>query len=381
MIHTALNFFSSTLQCMKRTKVQQEFEDKLYVNGLKREQGKLVQQINETIISEELARKFVLQELDMARQGDALSQDFVKNSGFHPAEYLGALEKFEEEREEIEKIQLLFLNFLNNIANEIIMFQTAMRILDGVMKHWEIGKYDKEAIPFVNEEKINEDVSLGKKVGTGSALKFSMKNMKTVIMEKLEYADDKIQELLDTFKKNKEEPKVAETKLGVKKYTDEKVNDLMEAYSDVIEDIITGEINPQNREKIISFQEEISRAAEEGNNLASVFCAFFEPSDSFPTLPLSIINMNDKSKIFFIKILNTFEEKGFSDSLEDYLYENRENVYALATGNDKFMQYLMAFWYVWENEDEAKALQEEALWYRQSADNGFELALEKINEQ
>lgn len=380
MIQATLNFFSSTLQCMTLTKAQREFEQKLYINGLAKEQILMIQKINATIVSQELARKFVLQELDVAQQGDRLSQNFAKQSGFHPAQYLGTLEKFEEDREEIEKIQALFLNFLSKIANEKLMFQIAMEILDGVMKYWEIGKYDKEVIPFIQEENNTETPRVKEPL-----VKFSMKNMKTLIMKKLEYADDRIQDVLDRLttrlkssqsnEKIEEEPKVA-----MKIYTDEKVNELMEEYSHVIEDIITGNINPKHHEEIAIFQEEISKAAEEGNNLASVFCAFFEPNTSYPNLPFPIVYMNDKSKTFFLKILSTFEEKGFSESLEDYLDENRESVYALATANDKFMQYLMAFWYVWENEDEAKALEEEALWYRQSANNGFEPALEKMNE-
>ncbi|CAA6825165.1 MAG: Unknown protein [uncultured Sulfurovum sp.] len=400
MIHTELNFFSSMLQCITRTKEQKAFEQKLYLNGVKKEQVILIEKINKIIASQDLATKFVLQELDVARNGDAFTQNFAKKSGFHLAQYLGALEKFKEEREEIEEIQVLYLNFLDKIANEKIMFQTSMAILDGVMEHWIIGKYSEEGKFFVQEEEraeaVKEQLPIEKKV-TIDSLKIYMNNIKAVVMGKLEYADDRIQDVLDKFNKIKDEKIKAraeskveskeklktetKTEKKVKIYTEEKINDLMEKYSHVIEDIITGDINPKNREEIEIFEEEISLAAEEGNNLASVFCAFYEPKASHPNLPLPIINMNDKSKTFFIQILNTFEEKGFSESLENYLEENRENVYALATGNDKFMQYLMAFWYVWENEDESKIIQEQNLWYAQSAANGFEPAVQKMTKE
>lgn len=375
MTYPALNVFSSTLQCLTRTKAQREFEQKLYMNGLAKTQVLVVKKLNETIPSKELAMKFILQELDVARQGDTLSQNFATQSGFHLAQYLGALDKFEEDQAEIEKIQAIFLNFLSKIANEKVMFQIAMIILDGVMEYWLLGKYDGEAVPFVEKEEISEDIVLEKPVRR-SSLKPSFQNIKVAVMKKLEFTDKKIQNVLDLFKNEKEVSKPIP-----KIYTEEKVNDLMEEYSHVIEDIITGKVSAENAKEIAIFQTEISLAAEEGNNLASVFCTFFEPNPSFPSLPLPITTMDEKSKIFFIKILSTFEEKGFSQSLENYLYENRDNVYALATANDKFMQYLMAFWYVWENDDEEKALQDEALWYGQSASNGFKPAVQKMNEK
>lgn len=377
------NFFSATFQCIRRTKEQRAFEQKLYINGLEKEQIVIIQKINKIILSQDLATKFVLQELDVAHKGDTFSQNFAKKSGFHLAQYLGALGKFESEQEEIGEIQIVFLNFLDKISNEKIMFQTSMVILDGVMKHWIIGKYSEEGRLFTHEEDINKKLPRETK-STPSTLNLYMKT----IMEKLEYADDKIQDVLDSFKKPKQEiiiekesilQKEPQTILSI--YTKEKVNDLMEEYSHVIEDIITGDINPKNNKEIEIFQEEMSIAADEGNNLASVFCVFFEAKSSFTSLPLPIINMDDKSKTFFIQILSTFEEKGFSKSLKNYLDENREKVYALATSNDKFMQYLMAFWYVWENEDETKAMQEQAFWYAQSAANGFEPALQKMNEE
>lgn len=347
MMASLLSFFNATLDCIGRTKEQRAFEQKLYMNGLEREKTTIVQQINNSIASQSLATKFVLQELDVASQGDTFSQDFAKKSGFHSAQYLGALKSFEQDSQEIEKIQKIFLDFLNKITSEKIMSQTGMSILDGVMEYWEIGKYSEEGQALIHEEDSEKFLP--------------------------------IQEETETTSSDDSEEEVPQER--VKLYTDEKVNDLMEKYSHIIEDIITGIINPKHTEEIALFEEEISLATEEGNNLASVFCAFFEPKPVFSTLPLPIINMDDKSKTFFIQILTTFEAKGFSKSLQNYLDDNHENVYALATQNDKFMQYLMAFWYVWETQDESKALQEQEFWYSQSALNGFEPAIQKMNQK
>ena len=387
MIQPLLNFFSSTLQCLRRTREQRTFEEKLYVIGLEKEQAIMIEKINGTIVSEELALKFVLQELDVARQGDAFSQDFVQNSGFHKAEYLGALKKFEEEKESLEEIQLLVVDFLNKISNEKTMFKVSMAMLNGVMEHWSIGKYSEEGKLFLQDELMKQELPLETEATTSSLMLF-MKQVKMFIMKKLVYADDKIQDLLDAYALSKEEKKASvvplkeeslnedDTTVGVKIYTEEKVNELMEEYSHIIEEIITGKINPDNNEEIQMFQEQISLAAEEGNNLASVFCAFFEGKTSFP-----ITYMDDKSKIFFIEILDTFQKKGFSDSLHEYFQENRGNVYALATEKDRFMQYLIAFWYVWENDDKTKIKEEQDFWYAQSALNGFKPAMDKVENK
>lgn len=378
MIKPKRSFFSATLHCLRRTKEQRIFEEELYKKGLENEEKRMTQKLNEAIVSKDFAVKFVLQELDVARKGDTFLQYFVKKSGFHISEYSGALEKFQQEQEEIEKIQAFFLDFLNKISDDKIMFQTAMNILNGVMEHWEIGKYSKER-DVIFEEEAEEEVSLVK--GSSSvSLSSSLKKLKTIVMQKLLFLDKQIQNLLDTFSMPKEST-VKETETVSKEsvpkveplYTDADVNALMEKHSHIIQDIITGEVHPENEKEIQIFQEQISLAALEGNNLASVFCAFFEIENSFP-----ISDLDDKSKMFFIKILNTFEAEGFSESLYEYFDENRETVYALATTNDRFMQYLVAFWYVLEDEDEAKALEEQHRWYSQSALNGFEPAIEKM---
>lgn len=375
MNYPKLNLFSSIFQCLKRSQEQRDFEQQLYLDGLQKQTNLIIQKINAMLDSKELATKFLLQELDVARQGDQLSQAFVSKSGFHPAQYLGALKKVEEEQEALEKIQGILLSFLNKISNQNLLSQTAMSILDGVMQHWLIGKYSPEGQLFVNETESTAEPREQKK------LEFSA--VKNLVMDKLYDADARIQTLLDRFTKSKEKPltpkeEVSETQEKVRSYSQEDVHELMEEYSHVIEDIITGQINPDNIEAILHFQQEISMAAQEGNNLASVFCAFFTPKASFTTLPLPIIDLNDKSKTFFIQILSTFEEKGFSKSLDKYLEENRESVYALATSNDKFMQYLMAFWYAKEHEERTKIEHEQRLWYKQSAANGFEPAVQQL---
>ena len=49
--------------------------------------------INNEIESKEMGRQFILEELDAARHGNDFAVNFVKNSGLHSSEYIGAMEK------------------------------------------------------------------------------------------------------------------------------------------------------------------------------------------------------------------------------------------------------------------------------------------------
>ncbi|CAA6799572.1 MAG: Unknown protein, partial [uncultured Sulfurovum sp.] len=299
------------------------------------------------------------------------------------SEYSGAVMKFEQEQEEIEKIQMPFLSFLNKISDEQRMHQIVINILNGVMEHWEIGKYSDNRKTDVIEESLEELPEMHAQ--SKSSFRASIEEFKSSVMKKLIIADDKIQEVLDSFSSPKvekpvsnerlkeEKPKIIEESMKI--YSDEYVNQLMEKYSDVIPLIIKGEYSEENTQAVQTFQSEMSLASLEGHNLAAVFCAFFETKSS-----VSLSQMDDAAKLFFIKILNAFDDEGFSQSLEHYFEENRDEVYALATKGDKFMQYFVAFWYVFENEDKTKIEEEEYFWYRESASNGFEPAIKKLEE-
>ena len=336
-------------QCLGRTKEQKLFEERLYREGLKKELTNVIQTINKTINSKDIALKFMLQELDVLRKGDILSQKFAERSGFHLAEYLGTSQKFEEDRAEIVEIQDILINFLDQIRDEKIMFQSAQTILNGVMEHWEIGKYSEEGKLFIKDNEM-EKKSSGSKKSDVSSLSLYFKNLQNNIMDKLLYADDQIQKVLDMFASapmeiKQEELTEKKEQSIVKIYSDEKIYVLMEEYSSVIEEIITGKITPENHEKVREFQEHIALALKEENNLASVFYPFFDSKSFSPTIDFPITKMDDKSKKFFMNILNSFEKRGFSVNLHIYLHENEEAVYVLATQGDEFMQYLIDFWY------------------------------------
>ena len=356
-----INFFSQILHCLGRTKEQKLFEDRLYKEGLEKELTKIIQTLNtETIKSKDIALKFILQELDILRKGDAISQKFAERSGFHLAEYLGTSQKFEEDKAEIKRVQDVLINFLDQIYDEKIMFQSAEKILNGVMEYWEIGKYSEEGKIFIKDIEPEEKPSTSKK-SDSFAFSLYFKNLQNNIMDKLIYADKQIQKVLDIFastpieikqekpKVKKEEPDIEKVE-PIKIYSDEKIYELMEEYSLVIEEIIIGKITPENHKKVTEFQDHIASALKEENNLASVFYPFFDSKSFSPNIDFSISKMDDKSKKFFIDILKSFNKRGFSVNLYRYLDKNRETVYTLASQGDAFMQYLIEFWYDKSNE-------------------------------
>ncbi len=344
----------------KKTKEQKLFEERLYREGLEREIEKIIETINlKTIKSKDIATKFILQELDILRRGDIDSQRFVEESGFHLAEYLGASQKFQEDKEKIREVQDIFLSFLDKIYSEKLMFESAKKILNGIMEHWEIGKYSEEGQLFIKDNQ-NRNSRNSKERPTKSSLSLDFKKLKKTIMDKLIYLDNQIQKLLDTFSSvpmhiEQEQPRVKnENKESIKDiestpkiYTDKRVYELMEEYSLVIEEIIIGNIAPDNQKDVVEFKKHIVLALKEGNNLASVFYPFL---DIGKYIDFPITKMEDKSKKLFVDIIKSFKKRGFSVNLHKYLYDNKEDVYMLASKGDIFMQYLVDFWYKQKDE-------------------------------
>ena len=330
---------------MVKTTKQQEFEEKLQIDGVRNLIDKTFETVNDTIFSKELAIKFVLQELDMAQHGDNISQNFVRNSGFQPIEYQGALEKFKKNENELAIIELVFSDFLENISNKRLLTETTITLLDKIMQHWKIGKYSIE-------KPIQEPIKKSLKIE-------DMIEKKELIKEK-----EKV------IQQNDFTPLV---------YNTQTVNHLMEEYSDIIKNIIRGQHNLKEQPRINEFKEHMSIAGDAGNPIATVFCCFYKQEKS-STLPIPITEMSEESIKFFIEILDTFYREGFSEPLMDYLEENNHEVWELANNEDMYMQYLLGLWYVCDEMTPSECLNAQKFWYKQSASNGFKLAIRKMQE-
>lgn len=129
----------------KPERSQQEiaFEKSVIKDGHEYAGMRIAEIINQKINSKSLARHFVLEELDAARHGNDYAINFVKQSGFSPDEYIGAMSKtkWEGNESELEHLQLHFRYFLMQIKDMELMVKLSTSTVDVIMKIWKLGKY------------------------------------------------------------------------------------------------------------------------------------------------------------------------------------------------------------------------------------------------
>ena len=150
-----MGFFSSIFGKEERSQADIDFENHVRNDGAQYAGKRLADIINEKITTKNLAIQFILEELDAARQGNVFAKNFVKNSGFEPNQYIGAMEKTKWEGDEsaLEHIQLFYRTFLIKIADIDLMVELSTVIVDNIMKIWKLGKYE-ETIKVNNENII-----------------------------------------------------------------------------------------------------------------------------------------------------------------------------------------------------------------------------------
>ncbi len=279
-----MELLTHLLACIKTTKEQRVFNEKIRKDGLEIAIKQFIKEINDKIPSKEIAMKFVLQELDLAQQEKSLPQAFISDSGFHPLEYEGTVERFRENDEDLLKIQTLFDEFLKKIREREINL-VSIEILDGIMDQWKIGRYS----PARERE---------------AELAPEPEREPTIITE---------------------EPK------ETIHYDANKVSELMEEYSDIIGDIITGTNTPEKESRMEVFKNHISEAGMQGeSDHALVLCCFYEHKEPYNThLPIPLKEMSDLSLNFFRSIVKGFSQQGFSQPFIDYIDENKEEAHLL----------------------------------------------------
>jgi hypothetical protein len=123
----------------KKTQLEKMIDD----SGIDTVAQQLSVLINEKIPSLEVARQFILEELDAASAGNHIAQQFVLDSGFEDHEYKGALHNsFDEVDGENGPQQFLNVLLLSQIKNDMdLMISLRVKIVDHLMRHWELGRY------------------------------------------------------------------------------------------------------------------------------------------------------------------------------------------------------------------------------------------------
>ncbi len=158
-------------------------------------------------------------------------------------------------------------------------------------------------------------------------------------------------------------------------YSDKKVDELIDEYSDVIPSLIMGMVSPVSVSRVNEFAEHMAMASSKGNYKAVALSCFAQQGDLLNQyLPVPIDKMSDQSLEYLLIQLNNYRKMGFSKSLKKYLKNNRIETETLANQNNKYAQFLMGFWYAFDNyeiDGEQKCLVQRMYWYERSALNGF----------
>jgi TPR repeat protein len=309
----------------ERSEEDIEFENQVKNDGYEYAGKRIADILNEKITSQDLARQFVLEELDAARQGNDFAQNFVKSSGFKSFEYVGAINKtrWEGDESELEHLQLFLRAFLMKISDIDLIVKLSTIIVDEIMKKWGLGKYENND-SYIDDSDSNNEL-------------------------------EKILAQLD--------------------YSEENVENIIEKYSDVAQSLITGLSDVGERDKRNEFAEHMAIAALKKNYKGIVYSCFVKHGGFFKNLlPIPIVKFSDKAFEFLLILLNNYVEIGFSKSFKEYLKNNKNGVLNLANNNNKYAQFLMGFWYVFD-EGEKNSLVNRMKWYEKSALNGYLLAM------
>ena len=99
--------------------------------------------VNQKIHSRKVALQFVLEELDAARNGNEYAVEFVKNSGFEPSEYIGAMQNSFDEVDGLDGPQMTLHAIGSSIDNIDMKVELIIKVVDRVMQKYTLGKYSE----------------------------------------------------------------------------------------------------------------------------------------------------------------------------------------------------------------------------------------------
>lgn len=121
----------------KKTQV----ESLIATEGMEQATDRFADLIAQKLTSREIAYQFIREELDAARRGNAAARLFAENSGFHSAEYLGALNDSVPEVDGAEGPQQQLLALSLQLSNQQLMAEFRCKIDDKIMRNFNFGKY------------------------------------------------------------------------------------------------------------------------------------------------------------------------------------------------------------------------------------------------
>lgn len=132
----------------KKTQVQQLIAN----DGIEHATERFEVIISRMLSTREIARQFILEELDGASQGNEASQTFARSSGIPASEYKHALDNSNPEIDGPEGPQQLLLALsMQLIPNQALMAEFRCKVDDKVMKRFRLGKYASKDEQIANQ--------------------------------------------------------------------------------------------------------------------------------------------------------------------------------------------------------------------------------------
>ena len=122
--------------------MQNEMIDLINSIGLDKAAELVAEYLNQKILSEDVAMQFILEELEAASKGNDTAQLFAKTSGFDKDDYEDSMNNSFEQVDGKNGPQQELLNLCMMLyPNQDLMVELRIRVVDHIMKIWELGKY------------------------------------------------------------------------------------------------------------------------------------------------------------------------------------------------------------------------------------------------
>jgi len=123
---------------------------------MKNEINQITQGVSERIPSPEIALQFILEELDAARQGNIAAEQFVKNSGFSPVEYEGAMQNSFDEVDGANGPQQFLLTSVSAYSHNIdLLVHIRLSVAKEIIRIWQVYALTESRISTLMESLKN----------------------------------------------------------------------------------------------------------------------------------------------------------------------------------------------------------------------------------
>jgi antitoxin component YwqK of YwqJK toxin-antitoxin module len=158
----------------------------------------------------------------------------------------------------------------------------------------------------------------------------------------------------------------------------EVVSRLLEHYSEALPSLVIGRASPMQTEDVNTLGSHMAGAASKGDFRGIAISCFCNPGKDFEKyLPVSLNQMDEHARRYFVSLIQAFGGIGFSKSGARYLLNNKHHVATLAESGEHDMQYLMGYWYSFDDVDsigEEQCIINRRDWYEKAALGGYQPA-------